>query len=325
MCSGLPATDHKPRLKNPDGNLNASVEDTDEYSRICLPIGHLAKRRRNSRNSDWVSRNPWRTLELGFKPQLSQLVSRAVRRWAEWYHPRMLRQTLLIALGLILSVSGSAQLKDLARQVGAGNRPALSDDRVAAGLKEALQVGAGNAVNLTGKVDGYFKNEAIKILFPPKLQFMEKGLRAAGQGRQVDEFVLSMNRAAEKAAPQARAIFADAIRKMTFDDARKILTGGDTAATEYFKSRTSTTLTAAFKPIVSKATSEVGATQQYKQLMGRAPSIPFLQTQSLDLDDYVVGQALRGLFYMLGEEEKKIRKNPAAQVTSLLKEVFGKR
>lgn len=232
---------------------------------------------------------------------------------------------LSLALTLLLAMALGAQLKDLAQGMGIGKKSALSDDKVVAGLREALQVGTGNAVNLTGKVDGYFKNEAIKILFPPKLRLVERGLRATGQGQQVDEFILSMNRAAEKGAPQARAIFVDAIKHMTFDDARRILTGGDTAATEYFKTHTSKTLASTFRPVVAKATSEAGATQRYKQLMGRAQSIPFLKAEWIDLDDYVVSQALNGLFYMLGEEERKIRKNPAAQVTSLLKEVFGKK
>ena len=199
-----------------------------------------------------------------------------------------------------------------------------SDAKASSGLKEALRVGVGNAVNLAGRTDGYFKNEAIKILMPEKLRTMEKGLRAVGMGAQVDEFVLSMNRAAEKAAPQARSIFVDALKQMTFDDARKILTGGDTAATAFFKEKTSDRLTAAFHPIVEKATDETGVTRQYKQLVGNAPAIPFMKKESLDIDHYVVGKALDGLFYLVGEEEKKIRKNPAAQVTSLLKEVFGR-
>ncbi len=134
------------------------------------------------------------------------------------------------------------------------------EEKSAAGLKEALRVGVGNAVNLTGQVDGYFRNEAIKILMPKQLQSLEKGLRAVGYGPQVDEFVLSMNRAAERAAPQARGIFVDAIGQMTFSDARQILTGGETAATDYFKAKTSDKLTAAFRPVVEKAMNETGVT-----------------------------------------------------------------
>lgn len=202
-------------------------------------------------------------------------------------------------------------------------RGSLSDNQIINGLKEALQIGAGNAINLTGRLDGFFKNAAIKILLPNQLNTVGKGLRAIGQGRMVDEFIMSMNRAAEKAAPEARKIFVDAIKQMSFDDARKILFGGDTAATEYFKGRTSEKITNAFLPIISKSMDDVGATRQYKDLIARFKGIPFGRTQSLDIDDYVVGKALDGLFYMVGEEEKKIRKNPAARVTSILKDVFG--
>ncbi|MBK9317315.1 MAG: DUF4197 domain-containing protein [Acidobacteria bacterium] len=201
----------------------------------------------------------------------------------------------------------------------------LSDNRIVAGLKEALTIGAGNAIKLTGSVDGFFKNAMIKILLPRQLNTLARGLRVIGQGARVDEFELSMNRAAEKAAPQARQIFVNAIRQMTITDARKILTGGDTAATEYFKDKTSEKLATAFRPIIEKSMNDVGATRQYKDLVGRFESIPFAKTQSLDIDDYVVNKALDGIFYMVGEEEKKIRKNPAARVTSILRDVFGRR
>ena len=155
----------------------------------------------------------------------------------------------------------------------------LSDATIASGLKEALQVGTQNAVSLTGRPDGYFQNAAIKILMPSQLQPIEKGLRAVGYGPQVDELVLSMNRAAERAAPAAKPIFLEAITAMSFDDARKIVTGSPTAATEYFKGKTSEKLTAAFQPVVAQTMREVGVTQQYQELMGRAQAIPFLKSQ----------------------------------------------
>ncbi|MFN0085842.1 MAG: DUF4197 domain-containing protein [Blastocatellia bacterium] len=201
----------------------------------------------------------------------------------------------------------------------------LSENKIIAGLKEALEVGTGNAVNLTGRLDGYFANAAIRILLPKQLDKVGRGLRAVGQGRMVDEFVESMNRAAEKAAPEARGIFLDALKQMTFTDARRILTGGDTAATEYFREKTSDRIGSAFRPIIESSMEEVGATRQYKELIGRFQNIPFARTQSVDIDDYVVGKALDGLFYMVGEEEKKIRKNPVARVSSILQEVFGRR
>ncbi len=215
-------------------------------------------------------------------------------------------------------------LKDLSKDLGIVKPTALSDDKIVAGLKEALQVGTENTVKLTGRADGFFKNEAIKILMPEKLQTLEKGLRVVGYGPQVDEFVLSMNRAAERAAPQAKEIFWNAIKAMSFDDARKILSGNETAATDYFKEKTTNQLSAAFKPIVDKSMNEVGVTRQYKDLVGRFQAIPFAKTESFDLDHYVTDKSLTGLFYVLGQEEKKIRTNPAARVTDLLKEVFGK-
>jgi hypothetical protein len=200
----------------------------------------------------------------------------------------------------------------------------LGDATIPSGLKEALQVGTQNAISLTGRPDGYFQNAAIKILMPSQLQPIEKGLRAVGYGPQVDELVLSMNRAAERAAPAAKPIFLEAITAMSFDDARKIVTGSPTAATEYFKGKTSEKLTAAFQPVVAQTMREVGVTRQYQELMGRAQAIPFLKSAPFDLDRYVVGKSLDGLFYVLGEEEQKIRTNPTARATDLLKQVFGR-
>ncbi len=227
---------------------------------------------------------------------------------------------------LLIAHPASAQLdlNKILKGFGIGQSSELSDAKIGAGLKEALKIGTGNAVNLTGRLDGYFMNQAIKILMPEKLQTMEKGLRAVGFGPKVDEFVLSMNRAAERAAPGAKQIFWDAIGEMTFDDARKILQGSNTAATEYFKAKTTDKLSAAFKPTVGQAMNDVGVTRQYKELVGKVQSIPFVKSETLDIDQYVVTKALDGLFYMVGQEEVKIRTNPTARVTELLKEVFGK-
>ena len=230
--------------------------------------------------------------------------------------------TMMIVL--LTALPASAQLDQILKGLGIGQGGGLSDVKIGSGLKEALKIGTQNAVNLTGRLDGYFMNQAIKILMPEKLQTMEKGLRAVGFGPQVDEFILSMNRAAERAAPAAKSIFWDAIGEMTFEDARKILGGGNTAATDYFKTKTTDKLTVAFKPAVDQAMNEVGVTRQYKELVGQFQSIPFMKSESLDIDHYVVTKALDGLFYVVGEEEKKIRTNPAARVTDLLKEVFGK-
>jgi hypothetical protein len=150
-------------------------------------------------------------------------------------------------------------------------------------------------------------------------------MRMIGMGAQLDELELSMNRAAEQAAPAAKSIFINAITKMSFEDARKILSGGNTAATDYFKKTSSAELTHAFTPIVHKSMQNVGVIKQFNELAKNSMAGPLLANQNFNLDNYVVGKALDGLFYMLGQEEKRIRTDPVAQTTTLLKEVFGKR
>jgi len=229
---------------------------------------------------------------------------------------------LVMGIGLV-ATPVSAQVDQLLK--GMGQQSGLSEGKAGAGLKEALQVATEKSVSLTGRPNGYFSNAAIKILMPEKLRTMEKGLRAVGYGPQVDEFVLGMNRAAEQAAPAAKQIFTDAITSMTFDDAKKIVGGGNTSATEFFKAKTTDKLMAAFKPVVNKTMGEVGVTQQYQALVGRFESIPFAKSQTFDLDGYVTNKALDGLFKVVGDQEKLIRTNPAARTTALLQEVFTKK
>ncbi len=229
-------------------------------------------------------------------------------------------------LAAVTPAATTAPLPDLTKSgtsTSPVTAPALSVDRITAGLKEALSVGTGNAVALTGKPDGFLGNPAIKIPLPDNLKRLGSGARYLGMGSQVDELEVGMNRAAEQATPLAKKIFLDAVMKMSFADARKIWSGSDTAATEYFKTQTSTQLTAAFKPIVHSAMENVGVIKQYNSI-SQNPLAGNLGLQNFSLDDYVVGKSLDGLFYMVGEEEKKIRKDPWAQTTSLLKEVFGK-
>lgn len=234
-------------------------------------------------------------------------------------------RTFVLRAGLLLSATlAFGQLGDITKQLGLGHPDQLSDSKVASGLKEALRVGADNSVKLTGKTDGYFGNQAIKILMPSNLHPLESGLRAMGYGSKLDDFVLSMNRAAEAAAPAAKKIFGDAILSMSFEDARKILSGRDTAATDYFRNKTTQDLTAAFRPVVEKTMEENGVTRQYNGLTERYKSIPFAKNHDLDINKYVVAKALDGLFYTLAQQEREIRKDPAARTTSLLKEVFGK-
>jgi hypothetical protein len=244
----------------------------------------------------------------------------------------MKRRFLLLAG---VSAAGSAwpqmpRIEDLMKEAGrlskaptAGAVGAGDDKTNVAGIQEALAVSTERAVASLGRQDGYFGNAAVKILMPSSIQKVADVARMAGYQKQVDEFVLSMNRAAEAAAPLASRHFGDAIRAMSVDDVRGILTGGDTAATEFFRARTHDKLYTAFKPVVSRSVSRVGATNAYKNMMGPYESLPMVRSQSLDLDDHVTHKSLDGLFHMVGEKEKKIRTNPAARTTDLLKAVFG--
>ncbi|MGH7916292.1 MAG: DUF4197 domain-containing protein, partial [Candidatus Binataceae bacterium] len=197
--------------------------------------------------------------------------------------------------------------------------------------KQALGNGTAEAVSMLGKPGGYFSNPAIKITLPERLKPLETGLRAVGYGPQLNKFVLSMNQAAEAAAPKARPIFEQAIKNMTLTDAERIVAGGGTSATDYFKRKTTPQLTTAFTPIVSRTMDEYSVTKQYDQLLGKSQSgllgtlgsLGGGASQQFNLNSYVVHKSLDGLFYMIGQEERKIRTDPAAQVTPLLRTVFG--
>jgi hypothetical protein len=234
-------------------------------------------------------------------------------------------------LSVVLSLSctfAAAQLSDVLKKADDAlehHDPSnLPEDKVVAGLKEALQVGTSRAVVLCGRHDGFMKNEAIRILLPTRLQPIGKGMRLLGMGEQVDDLEIGMNRAAEKASPQAQQIFVAALKKMSFQDARGILTGTDTAATDYFRRTTSADLTTTFTPVVHQAMQKVGVIRQYDSVIKNAPGGAALSGE-FDLDKYVVDKTLDGIFVMLAEEEKKIRKDPAAQTTELLREVFGRK
>jgi len=238
---------------------------------------------------------------------------------------------LRIALAVVCIVFIPSQviiaglIDDLLEKVQTPSTSSIDEATAVSGLKEALSVGTASAVKLVSRENGYFGNEAIKILLPEKVQIIGEVLRNAGFGKEVDAFILSMNRAAEKAAPKAKLVFVNAIKDMTFHDAGKILNGGDTAATDYFRTKTSSRLFDAFKPEISSSMKEVGVARQYKTLTEQYLSlIPFGSPGSLDLDQYVTNKALAGLFVMLGQEEKKIRTNPTARTTEILKKVFGK-
>ena len=206
-----------------------------------------------------------------------------------------------------------------------GGSSALDYDTVIAGLKEALDVGSRRAVEGISQENGYFGNPDIKIPMPDQLEQASILLRKFGLSSQVDAFELSMNRAAEQAAPQATEILVNAIKDMSIDDARDILEGPDNAATEYFKGKTTDQLTDLFQPSVKQSMDQVGVTKYYGDLTKKAETVPMVgdMADNYNLEDYVTQQALSGLFTMLAAEEKKIRENPAARTTDLLKQVFS--
>jgi hypothetical protein len=207
---------------------------------------------------------------------------------------------------------------------GSGESAPLDEPTVVAGIKEALRVGTQNTVLSTSRLDGFLGNALIRIAIPPQLTSAASTLRQVGLGAQVDELEVGMNRAAEKAAGEARDVFWDAITGMTVSDAFGILRGGDTAATAYFRGRTYAALETRFRPIVQQKIQEIGLSRVYTRVADAYNSLPLAgQSRLVDLDDYVTERALSGLFTVLGQEERKIREDPAARTTELLRRVFG--
>ncbi len=200
---------------------------------------------------------------------------------------------------------------------------ALDTQTIVAGLREALAKGTERGVSVLGRVDGYLKNPPVHIPMPEKLQQTEALVRRLGGDRYADEFIVSLNRAAEAAAPHAQAIFIDVIRGMTIQDARAILTGADDAATQYFRRHAEPRLAHAFRPVVARATASVGVTRSYKRFVERVARTGLVDAGGLDLDAYVTRKALDGLFTMIAAEEQRIRRDPIARTTELLRKVFG--
>ncbi|MBI5518428.1 MAG: DUF4197 domain-containing protein [Desulfovibrio sp.] len=256
----------------------------------------------------------------------------------------MKRSTAALALCLFAlplfaapALAGWADMLDKAQQAaqtaqGSGSSagsnavPAgMSDADIAKGLKEALAKGVSTSIASLGKTDGYFANQAVKILLPEQLQKIETPLRLAGQGKLIDDLVLAMNRAAEQAVPQAANILGDSIKNMSVGDAKGILTGPDDAATQYFRKSSGSKIAELMQPIISKATDSVGVAKAYKKLTANPLAASAAQAYGLDLDSYVNAKAQDGLFTLIAKEEKDIRTNPAERTTSLLKKVFGSR
>ena len=199
----------------------------------------------------------------------------------------------------------------------------LTTNDVIGGLKEALIQGISNGSDIASQVDGYLGNPQIKIPFPPDVKKVEDKLRQIGLGNEVDKFITSLNRGAEKAAKEAKPIFISAIKSMTIDDAWGILKGEPNAATEYLKRTTSDQLYEKFNPVIKSSLDEVNATKYYGDIINTYNKIPFVEKVNPDLDDYATLQAMDGLFYLIEQEEAKIRKDPVARVTDLMKRVFA--
>jgi hypothetical protein len=218
---------------------------------------------------------------------------------------------LPLLAALVIAAPASAQLEAIS------NRDAIN------ALKGALDRGTRAAVEQLGRENGFYADARVRIPLPESLRRAEKNMRRFGMGKYADELLVALNRAAETAVPQAEQLFVDSIRKMSVQDAKGILTGGDTAATEYFRRTTSAALRAKFLPVVRQATARVGVAQKYNQYAKYGVRAGMVDAQDADLDEYVTRKALDGLYFMVAEEEKKIRKDPVGTASSLLKKVFG--
>lgn len=221
-------------------------------------------------------------------------------------------------------VSGLGLLASLAmHQAHALTLADLSNADATKGLKTALEKGALSAVNLLGATDGFLGNEKVRIPLPGYLEDAAKWMRTFGQGARVDELVTSMNRGAESAVPMAKDLLVKAVQTMSVTDAKGILAGGETAVTDFFASKTRPALATKFLPVVTKATEKVGLADKYNQVAGKASELGLVKKEDANIQQYVTGKALDGLFLMISEEEKKIRQNPVAYGSSILTKVFG--
>lgn len=231
---------------------------------------------------------------------------------------------IALSLGSLAQNGGLLKKANNAVNKVKGGGSSLSNDEIIAGLKDALSVGANNSASKLSALDGFFANAAIKVLMPAEAKKVESALRSAGLGSMVDKAILSMNRAAEEASKSAAPIFVDAIKQMSFQDALGILKGTDTAATSYLKGKTTSSLTTTFKPIIDEALKKTDATKYWKDVFDTYNKLPTtFKKINTDLSAYVTERALSGLFFQVAEEEKKIRKDPAARVTDVLKKVFA--
>ncbi len=199
----------------------------------------------------------------------------------------------------------------------------ISNTEASGGLKQSLHDGAAAAIGKLGAANGFFGNPQVKIPLPPALKKAESALRLAGMKKQADDLVLSMNRAAEMAVPEAKQLISDSVSKMTLQDAKGILTGGPTSVTDYFKRTTSAQLTQRFLPIVKTTTDKVGLAQQYNSLASQGAQLGLIKKDEAKIENYVTTKALDGLYFMIGEQEKALRANPLGATSDIVKKVFG--
>ena len=235
---------------------------------------------------------------------------------------------LLAQSGLLLLIAfgcaGDATFSALGEILAAGSSSGrLGEDTIIAGLREALRTGSQRAVRRSAQRDGFLGNPDIRIGLPESTRSMTKALRTVGFAAQLDEFEVAMNRAAERAAADAFDVFADAVRAMSFSDAREILNGSESAASDYFRGATEPELRARFQPIVAEQMGRLGLVKSYDRLVRRYRKLPFAGAPRLNLHGYVTEKALDGLFTLLAEEERKIRTDPAARSSEILVRVFG--
>jgi len=239
---------------------------------------------------------------------------------------KKLLYTSLVAMALGASACTTAQVQQTIDGVLAGTTTGgpVTQSEVASGLRQALEIGIKNGAGQASQVDGYYKNSLIRIPFPQDVQRVENTLRKIGLGSEVDKFVMTLNRGAEDAAKSAVPIFVSAIKQMTIQDAWGILKGDRDAATQYLKRTTTTQLTNAFKPVIRQSLDKTNATKYYADLVNRYNQIPLVQKVNPNLDEYATQKAIDGLFMLVAQEEEKIRENPVARTTELLRRVFTK-
>ena len=231
---------------------------------------------------------------------------------------RQFNQASISAIGVLIGITYQH-----AQALSLGDLAGVSNNDASAGLKTALEKGALAAVALLGKTDGFFGNDKVRIPLPGYLNDVAGLLKNLGQGKRLDELTLSLNRAAEAAVPMGKTLLVDAVKNMSVTDAKSILSGGETSVTTFFADKTRAPLGVRFLPIVTKATEKVGLLSKYNEFAGKAAGLGLVKKEDANIQQYVTGKSLDGLYLIIGEEEKKIRRDPVGTGSAILKKVFG--